>query len=322
MISVILRPHLPAYLTAELFFMEKRFNRVIKFCQCSIIMAVSVLFISCNFYNFSQPQPYDKEKLYQFPDELLGKWKEKDTVTYGIEFDVPLNGKGGSYFNAENDQSDNVLVEPANEDSAFYRIYKDYLVITFSEKKKVLTGAWPKLNKKKEFVYPPEGFQGEYEIRYDTLKRPVDTVAKHIISGSRIYGIEPDRFLTRGYDYTRVKDTISILERDSVYIDLGQNAFLHKLTDSLYVFNINNSILSLSEGEGWWRLIILEIAANGQLNQWECNSNTGKLPCMFYERPSKYDQFYFDCRWSTADMLRLMKEGYFEKTAVMYRVGK
>lgn len=322
MISVILRPHLPAYLTTELVFMKKRFNRLNKFCQCSIIMAVSVLFISCNFYNFSQPQPYDKEKLYQFPDELLGKWKEKDTVTYGIEFDVPLNGKGGSYFNADIDQPDNVLVEPANEDSAFYRIYKDYLAIFISGKNKILAGAWPRLNKKKEFIYPPEGFEGEDEIRYDSLKKPVDTVRKYVISGNRIYEIDPDLFLTIGYAYARLKDTITVLKNDSLYIDLGQNAFLRKLTDSLYVFNINNSILSLGEGENWWRLVVLEIATNGQLNQWECNSKTDGLPCMFYSRPSKYDQFYFDCRWSAADMLRLMKEGYFEKTAVMHRVGK
>ncbi len=299
--------------------MKRWFN---SFCKYSIISATGFVFISCDFYNFSQPQPYDKEKLYQFPDELLGKWKEKDTVTYGIEFSVPVNGKGGNHFNTEDKRPDKVAVEAAAEDSSFYWIQKDYLVITVSEKKKVLAGAWPKLDNKNEFVYPPKGFQGEYEIKYDTLKKPVDTVAKHIISSNRIYGLEPDRYLLRGYEYTRLKDTITVFQKDSLYIDLGQNAFLRKLTDSLYVFNINNSVLSFSEMENWWRLIVLEITATGQVNQWECNNRTGELACMFYDRPSKYDQFYFDCIWSAAEMLRLMKEGYFEKTAVLYRVGK
>lgn len=302
--------------------MKKSFKRLNNFCQYSIISAISFLLISCNFYNFSQPQPYDKEKIYQFPAELLGDWKEKDTMTYDLQLSVPLNGKGGNQSNTGNDQQNKGAPGKKDDDNVSYSFCRDYLAIFISGKNKILAGAWPRLNKKKEFIYPPEGFEGEEEILYDSLKKTVDTVRKYLISGNRIYEIDPDRFLTAGYAYARLKDTITVLKKDSLYIDLGQNAFLRKLTDSLYVFNINNSILSVGEGENWWRLVVLEIAANGQLNQWECNSSTGKLPCMFYERPSKYDQFYFDCRWSTAEMLWLIREGYFEKTSIMHRVAK
>lgn len=311
-------PGLPYY---ELFFMKRYFNRLNVFCKYSTVTAISFLFISCEFYNFSAPQPYDKEDIYHFPDELLGKWKAKDTV-YGVEFTVPADKKDGYHFNTGEDQPGKAMVGKADGDSNYYCIYRDYMIMIFSERKKILAGAWPKLNSKNEFVYQPEGFGRLEVIVYDSLKKPVDTVSHYIISGNRIYERDMDRFLLRGYAYNRVKDTITILQIDSNYIDLGKNAFLRKLTDSLYIFNINNSVLSLSEGENWWRLIVLEIAATGQVNQWECSNKTGELACMFYDRPSKYDQFYFDCRWSAAEILRLMKEGYFEKTAVMERLDK
>lgn len=321
MIYVILRPLFQAYLTTELFVMKKGYHRLNSFPLFSIMILVSFLFTSCDFYHFSQPQPYDKEKIYQFPDEFLGKWKEKDTV-YGVEFSVPLDGKGGDHFNTENDQQNNMKSVKVVGDSGFYCIYRDYLVMVFVEKEKIITGAWPKLNNKNELVYPPQGFGSLYEINYDSLNKPLDTVSNYIISGNKIYEKEPDRFLLPGYDHTREKDTITILRKDSLYIDLGQNAFLRQLTDSLYVFNINNSILGLDKGEKWWKLFILEISGNGKINQWECNNKTGELPCMFYDRPSKSDQFYFDCRWSTAEILTLMKEGYFDKTAVLEKMEK
>jgi len=278
---------------------------------------------SCDFYNFSQPQPYDQEKLYRFPDALLGKWTGKDTgTTYGLDITVPLNGKGGYHLNNENAPGNTVLFSQTNEGNSFYYINTDYLIVVFSEKNKILTGAWPKLNKNNEFVYQPEGFGRMYAIKYDSLNKPIDTVSNYIISGDRIFEKDQDRFLERGYAYTRVKDTITVIKIDSNYIDLGQNAFLRKLTDSLYVFNINNAILSLENGVYWWRLIIFEIAGDGLLNQWECSAKTGELPCMFYDRPSKYDQFYFDCRWSTAEMLRLFREGYFKKEDVLIRIDK
>jgi hypothetical protein len=302
--------------------MKTGYDSLNRFGLFSIMVVISFLFTSCDFYHFSQPQPYDKEKIYQFPDEFLGKWKAKDTVVYGFEFTVPLDGKGGDHFNIENDQQNKTMFGKGDGDSGFYCIYRNYLIMVIVEKDKILTGAWPKLNNKNELVYPPLGFGRLYEINYDSLNKPVDTVSNYIISGNKIYEKEPDRFLLPGYDHTRVKDTITILKKDSIYIDLGQNAFLRKLTDSLYVFNINNSILELSEGEKWWKLMILEIDGNGKINQWECNTKTGELPCMFYGRPSKSDQFYFDCLWSTAEMLRLMKEGYFDKTVVLEKMDK
>lgn len=297
--------------------MKKASHSVNSLRHCGIIIAVTFLFTACNFYNFSEPQPYDKENIYQFPDDFLGKWKEKDTaITYGIDLTIPVKEKAGDQFKA----SDNPLIfETKNSDSDFYCIYKNHLVWVTATTKKLVAGAWPRLNKKMEFVYQPKGFAGQDEIIYDSMKQAVDTIRNYIISGNRIYEKTADRYLGKGYHFTRQQDTISIHETDSVYIDLGQNAFLRKLTDSLYVFNINNSVLSLNEIENWWSLVVLEIAGKGRFNKWECNTKSGDLPCMFYDRPSKSDQFYFDCRWSTADMLRLIKEGYFERSGFLER---
>lgn len=36
-------------------------------------VVVSMLLASCDAYNFSKPQPFDRENIYVFPDEMLGK---------------------------------------------------------------------------------------------------------------------------------------------------------------------------------------------------------------------------------------------------------
>lgn len=257
----------------------------------SLIVSLFLL-SSCDSFNFSHPQPFDKENIYQFPDEFLGKWREKDTTSYSEEKETTTE----------------------KEDSSYYYVGRNYVLVVIYEKKKVLAGEWPKLNDKNEWVYPPEGFGRLKEVKYDSLNNPVDTISKYIISNNKIYEIGENRFLYRGYNYTWIEDTITIHETDSVYIDLGQNAFLRKLSDSLYVLNINNSVLSFDELDNWWRLIILEMKADGNLWQWECNGKTGELTCMFYDRPSKSDIFFFDCQWSSQEILRLMREGYFEKS--------
>lgn len=294
-------------------------GRVAQVCG---ILLISFLFVSCDFYNFSEPQPYDREKVFHFPDALLGTWKKKDQPVNGLESAVPQNGKAMYDFATGNEPGNGPATGQVNEDRDIYCIYRDYMIIVHSEKKKIVAGAWPKPDVNNTFIYPPEGFAWQYEIKYDSLNRSVDTVDKYIISGKRVYEKDDDRFLRSGYVYSRVKDTITVYETDSVFIDLGQNAFLRRLTDSIYVFNINNSILSMEEAGGWWRVIVLELNGNGIFSQWECSNKTGNLPCMFYDRPSKYDQFYFDCSWSTTEMLKLMKEGYFERKDIMQRMGK
>lgn len=279
--------------------MKKKYEKSKKPWQFISLIAPLFLFSSCDSFNFSHPQPYDKENIYQFPDEFLGKWRETDTTSNDGEKEI---------------------TEPS-EDSSYYYIDRNYVLFVIYEKKKVLAGEWPKLNDKNEWVYPPEGFGRLNEIRYDSLNNPVDTTGKYVFSNNKIYEIGGNRFLYPGHNYTRIKDTITILETDSVYVDLGQNAFLRKLSDSLYVLNINNSTLSIEELDNWWRLIILEMKADGKLWQWECNGKTGELTCMFYDRPSKSDIFYFDCQWSSKEILRLMREGYFDKN-FMLRVDK
>lgn len=286
----------------------------------NLLVIISIAFIlgSCSSYNFSHPQPYDKENIYQFPDAFLGKWiGEEDTATYDFDFTVPLNQKSGDSYRDENNAGNKSRTIDDN-DSAFYIIYSDYVLFVFYQKEKVLAGEWPKLDSKNKLVYPPSGFRSKKEIKYDSLNHPVDTINNYIINKDKIYEIDADHLLSKGYDFTRENDTLTITKKDSVFIELGQNAFLRKIADSLDAFNINNSVIARGEYENWWMLIILEMNADGKLSQWDCSSKTGELSCMFYDlHPSKYsDIYYFDCQWSSNDLRRLMKEGYFEKTSL------
>lgn len=303
--------------------MKKGYHRLNGPGLLNIMIIISFLFTSCDTYNFSAPQPNDKKNIYQFPDVFLGRWKEKDSV-YRSEVNGPVEVKGGDQFMLTNDQQNKTPLGKADADGRFYHVFRNYLLIVDVEKERILTGAWPKLNNKNELVYPGNGLRYLYEIHYDSLNRPVDTVRNYIFSGNKIYEKESEGILLTGNDFTREKDTITVVIKDSTFYDLGQNAFLRKLTENLYVFNINNTILGINEGRiersRWWSPVVLELAGKNKIIRWQCNEKASELPCMFFARNSKSDQFYFDCSWSTAEILRLMKEGYFEKIEVLERM--
>ncbi|HRF19943.1 MAG TPA: hypothetical protein PK977_17325, partial [Chitinophagaceae bacterium] len=101
-------------------------------------VVVSMLLASCDAYNFSRPQPADRENIYVFPDEMLGKWKE-DTFTTGIDFSVPLNNNNGDKY------IDNTQPLPADEDEGVYIITKHYVSLIFTSGEKIVKGAWPQL---------------------------------------------------------------------------------------------------------------------------------------------------------------------------------
>lgn len=282
------------------------------------ILIIPFLFISCTSYNFSTPQPSDQDNLYQFPDEFLGKWKDKDSViTYEFEMTLPLNDRGGSLFNPEETNKNKISFGNEFADSDFYCIYKEYMVWVHVENKKIIKGAWPKLDDKKEFVYQAKDYATMAKIIYDSLKNPVDTFINYIIRGNKIYEKDPEGFLDRGNNFTLAKDTIIIHKKDSAFLDLGKNAFLRKLTNNIYVLNIHNGILSMKDLENWWTLIILETTGNNSFTRWECSLQSTGISCMFYKRPPNYHDFYFDCRWNTTEMLRLFRGGYFEEAASM-----
>ena len=278
-------------------------------------VVVSMLLASCDAYNFSKPQPFDRENIYVFPDEMLGKWKE-DTFTTDIDFSVPLNKSSGDQF------IDNTQSLPADDDAGLYIITKLYVSLIFTSSEKIVKGAWPQLTNGNEFRYP-DRYNSYYKvmqtISYDSLKHPVDTTDNYIVYRHKIYEKTQDRLLEKGYSYYSNGDTIVVLKRDTLTIDLGQNAFLRKLGDSLYVLNIKKGILSDEMDPAWWRVILLQKTADDKIVQWEPSSKTGQLGCMFYERPSKSDYLYFDCQWSSAELLRLKAEGYFEKGSTLIR---
>lgn len=273
-----------------------------------------ILFSSCSFYNFSQPQPYDQKNLYRFPDCFLGKWVETDTFTSDIEFTVPLNQNSGLQSSDKAFRFNQTTQSQDEGDYGFYYISKHYVILVLKEEEKLVKEAWPKYQPGKGYSYLPGRINSFQKIQYDSINKPVDTVDRYIIRGKLIFEKNENGYLDRGYPYKMINDTIVINKLDSIYIDLGQNAFLRKLNDSNYVFNFHQSSLLGNDGGAWWNIIILQSKGKKQFYQWECNSSTANLSCMFYARPSRSNQFYFDCRWSTADMLTLMNKNYFDKT--------
>lgn len=280
-----------------------------------LLFLLLVCFSSCEFYHFTEPQPYDRGDLFQFPDAMLGKWVPvPDTTPIEFKVDIPLKNKGGEASPAAKGRS--------GEDRSFYLIRKDHLLLVFDQQEKVVQGAWPRYDPEKGYEYPPLGYRSMRTIGYDSLNRPVDTTEKYILQGDRLYEMDGDRFLNRGYGCTQVRDTFLVHQIDSIYVDLGHNAFLRPLSDSLFVLNLNSAITSTGDHGGWWYLVVLEIRSDGNLVQWECNDRTGELSCMFYSRDSKFSQYYFNCRWTAAEMLRLKTQGYWERGEVMKRVGE
>jgi hypothetical protein len=270
--------------------------------------------VSCDAYNFSGPQPEDQQNIYVFPDEMLGTWKEEPYTT-DIDFSVPINNNGGDKYILPG-------VNLSNEDSNFYVITRHHVSFNTSTEERVVKGAWPRLINGKERLYPQPytGYWNHLQtINYDSLNRPVDTADNYILYGNRIFEKTKDRLLETGYPYYEEEDTIVILKKDTIYIDLGRYAFLRKLTDSLYAFNIKKGYLGESD-QNWWMLMLIEITADNKLVQWEPSGKSGELGCMFYDRPGKSDYFYFDCHWRTAEVLQLKTTGYFSKSATLKKV--
>ncbi len=207
---------------------------------------------------------------------------------------------------------------------AYYLINKENVLVITHGTSKIIKGTWPKLNEKGDTLMPPTAFKPFKTTVYDSLYKRMDTIDNFIISKNKIYEVGDKRFLGKGYSYKTDNDTIIVFENDTIFIDLGQNAFLRQLNKKFYVFNVRNSILGVDAAEisDWWRVMILEIKEDKTLNIWQCSTKSDEFSCMFYDRPSKRDIFYFDCEWTTADMLRLINEGYFEVSSRLYKKNK
>jgi len=299
----------------------KNNHRIFSVIMLSVLL---ILLYSCDYYNFSQPQPGGKENIYEFPKEFHGKWIEsQDSFQQPVESAISLKQHLGGPINWQDHQAGFLHQEdvyPKNgsteEDSSCYYIDKNYAMLIIHEKEKIVTGAWPQIGYNGELLYAPF-FNTLRKIEYDSLKRPIDTIDNYLFHENKIYEIGVNRFLGKGYTYYRDKDTLVVFKNDTICVDLGQNAFLRKLNQNFYVLNIRNTILG--EENPWWRLMILEIKDQNSFAIWECSSKSGELSSMFYEEPSKSDIFYFDCNWSSSELLRLIHEGYFEISSTVIK---
>ncbi len=245
-------------------------------CQL-VFLGMIAVFSSCDSFNFSVPQPVDKTNIYEFPKALRGNWYVKD-------------------------------------ESQHYYFTKNYVLLLFSDTEKIVNGAWPKMDATGKVISLPDFYNSVETITYDSLKRPVDTVINYGFRNGHVYEIADRRFLKKGYPFVMDKDTVVVVKNDTICVDLGQNAFLRQLKRDTYVLNIRNNILGedASDYSNWWRLIVLERKSDRLYNLWECTSKTGELSCHFFDGNSKSHIFYFDCQWTSAEILRMMKEGYFE----------
>jgi hypothetical protein len=208
-----------------------------------------------------------------------------------------------------------------DEDMDYYVVNKKNVLVITNDSLKIIKGTWPRLNEKGDILNPPPGFKAFKKIIYDSLNKRIDTINNYVLNKNKIYEVSDERFLGKGYSYTTHNDTIIVYNIDTIFIDLGQNAFLRQLNKNFYVLNIRNSILGADAAEvsDWWRVLVLEIKEDKALNIWQFTTKSDELTCMFYDRPSKSDIFYFDCEWTTADMLRLIKNGYFEVNNRLYK---
>ncbi len=245
-----------------------------------VICCVVLFFASCETYNFSQPQPVDEANIYEFPIDFRGSWiDEEDRQTIHIA---------------------NSYVEMIREGNG-----------------KIMPGAWPRLNEKGEYLFTPFGCNSFQTIRYDSARKPIDTITNYFKGKDLVYEINPNGLLETGYPFHIEKDTIMVSRNEISIIDLGRNAFLRKLNERFYVLNIKTSILG--EDNKWWQVVIIEKKDNQLLRIWYNTEKLEQDSTMFYHHDGN---FYFDSRWSTENMIRLIDEKYFRPGSRLKRADK
>jgi hypothetical protein len=244
-----------------------------------------VFFSSCTEYYFSRPQPIDKKNIHVFPKELRGKWTANDE-------------SGDEWFEAG----------------------KNYGMYIVSNERRVVAGAWPRVDDSGIFIYPLPYYNTFQTIKYDSLKKPIDTIPNYIIHGDLIFEKANDGRLENGCRYFFTNDTIHITGNDTIRVELGQNAFLRKLNQNFYVLNIRNYIMG--KDNDWWQLTILQINDDRSITMLAPSGKLGTLPFLIYGNHTGDYVFYFDPGWSSADLLKLIGEGYFQKSNELVNAEK
>ncbi len=195
-------------------------------------------------------------------------------------------------------------------------IYKDHIEIISKGYDAVVKGAWPKKNAVGQLVYPGGGgYSGMYKVIMDSLKQPKDTVPNYLLNDGHIYEIMEEGKLEKGYHYTMDKDTFWVHKTDTITLDLGRNTFLRKIDKNFYVLNILNQVTGMENR--WWQIMLIQKKGKDTIDTWQCSFNLTKEPSMFYE---KYSDYYFNSNWKAADIIKLIKQGGFEKCDPLKRV--
>lgn len=259
--------------------MKRSYMECIGFYPLLMFPVLAVLFCSCDTYNFSHPQPVDKESIYVFPEIFQGSW--------------------------------------INEDSEIVYISKNNFGFEMNQQLKVVKGIWPQKNDKGAYLYLLPSYRAFSSIRFDSLQKPIDTIVNYIQHADHLYEITDNGQLEQGYHYMTQQDTLIIFKKDTMIVDLGQNAFLRDIGDGFFVMNIRNQVLG--QESRWWQLFVMEKKENDKINIWYCSYGLTKNAGMFYEKQSDY---YFNSQWTAADIKKLVQQGAFEMCNQLHRVRK
>lgn len=283
------------------------------------ICLLPVLVSSCTTFYFEQPLPADRPNSNEFPSHLLGNWESlPDSANYMINpFDSKSMASGSntapvSWKLKKQERSPFY----SSDDSLSLLVEETFFAVIVHRTHQIAKGGWPKLNAAREFVYPPgEIYEFEQLIVYDSLRQPVDTVEQYIFRNAKMYDVDYDGTMSTGRSYRQEQDTFIMKSIDTLYVDLGKNAVLRQLNDRFYMMNIRGGITG--ERNNWWQLYIIEKKADHLFSIWECSRKTKELPSLIYLYQDH--TFYFNATWTAAELLQLMKDGYFVQTDV-YRL--
>lgn len=228
--------------------------------------------------------------------------------TYNFSHPQPVDKKDGYEFPAT------FQGNWVDDDSEWVQIGKNHIGMLISEKETIVEGTWPQRDQQGQFVYLAPAYKSVRSVIFDSLQVPVDTVDNYLVNGEHIYEVTEKGTLEQGYHYTKNEDTFTIEKKDTIIVDLGHNALLRDIGGGFWVLNVMNQVIGKSNR--WWQLFILEKKNNETINLWYCSYQLTQLPVMFYEKNNNY---YFNSKWTAAEMRKLIKQGAFEMCNQLHR---
>mgnify|MGYP006203014687 CR=1 FL=1 len=92
-------------------------------------------------------------------------------------------------------------------------------------------------------------------MQYDEVSKVPFRKDNYIIADTVIYEIKRNDNLAKGYPWRNDKDTIWYDVKDSLYIDLGRNAFLRQIDTNMFALNIRSHLIVEGVKQldaGWW----------------------------------------------------------------------